>query len=89
MRFGPLFLKKCLTNEPKQAIITLLGFPTLDARRGSAPFGQSERATFLGPLSEKREGGDRMENILQALSLIVAFITMVYTILTYNHTKKK
>ncbi len=30
-----------------------------------------------------------MENILQALSLIVAFITMVYTILTYNHTKKK
>lgn len=89
MRFDPLFLKKCLTNKPKRAIITLLDFPTLDARRGSAPFGQSERATFLEPLSENREGGDSMENIFQAMSLIVSFATMVYTILTYNHTKKK
>ncbi len=30
-----------------------------------------------------------MENVLQALSLFVSFATMVYTILTYNHTKKK
>lgn len=41
------------------------------------------------PLSENREGGDSMENVLQALSLFVSFATMVYTILTYNHTKKK
>lgn len=30
-----------------------------------------------------------MENVLQALSLFVSFATMVYTILTCNHTKKK
>lgn len=41
------------------------------------------------PLSENREGGDGMENVLQALSLFVSFATMVYTILTYNHTKKE